>query len=164
MRLSLMIAWRYLRSRNTHNAVNIISLIALLAVVVTTAAIVCVLSVFNGFRGLIMDRLACLDAPIAITAAEGKTISDADSLIQVLTAIEGVTRATPVVEDQALAIYADYQMPVTLRGVPDDYNATCSIDSLIVYGSWIMRQAGQAHAVAGVGPALAMHINPDYPL
>ena len=118
MTLPLKIAWRYLMSKKGHQAVNIISIVAVCGVVVSTAALICVLSVFNGFRGLIMGKLAMLDPEVAITSTAGKTVNDADSVINAIIDIPGVERAIPVIEDQALAIYVDLQMPVRLKGRP----------------------------------------------
>ena len=157
MSLPLKIAWRYLVSKKGHQAVNIISIVAVCGVVVATAALICVLSVFNGFRGLIMGKLAMLDPQVAVTATLGKTVNDADSVIQVIQTIPGVERVMPVVEDQALAIYGEMQMPVRLKGVPDDYNMMNDMDSVIVDGTWMPapgpRQHGQPDGClqAGLG-------------
>jgi len=162
MSLPLRIAWRYLVSKKGHQAVNIISIVAVCGVVVATAALICVLSVFNGFRGLIMGKLAMLDPQIAITATLGKTVNDADSVIEVVTAIPGVERAVPVVEDQALAIYAQLQMPVRLKGVPDDYNTINDMDSVIIDGQWKLRDQVSRYAVAGTGPAIRLCVRPEF--
>lgn len=162
MSLPLKIACRYLVSKKGHQAVNIISIVAVGGVVVATAALICVLSVFNGFRGLIMGKLAMLDPQIAITATLGKTINDADSVIEVVSALPGVDRAVPVIEDQALAIYAQLQMPVRLKGVPDDYNTMNLMDSVIVDGSWKLRDQVSRYAVAGAGPAVRLMVRPDF--
>lgn len=162
MNLPLKIAWRYLVSKKGHQAVNIISIVAVCGVVVATAALICVLSVFNGFRGLIMGKLAMLDPQIAITATVGKAINDADSVIDAVSAIPGVERAIPVVEDQALAIYAQQQMPVRLKGVPDDYNTMNGMDSVIVDGEWKLRDQVSRFAVAGAGPAVRLYVRPDF--
>ena len=130
MSLPLRIAWRYLMSKKGHQAVNVISIVAVCGIVVATAALICVLSVFNGFRGLIMGKLAMLDPEVAITATMGKTINNADSIIDAVSGIPGVERAVPVIEDQALAMYAQLQMPVLLKGVPDDYNTMNQMDSV----------------------------------
>ncbi|MBO7609509.1 MAG: ABC transporter permease [Muribaculaceae bacterium] len=156
------IAYRYIVSRKAHSAVNIISIISMLGVIVTTAALVCVLSVFNGFRGVIMDRLAKLDPPISITATQGKVINNADSLLKIINAIPDVKLAMPVVMDNALAIFAEYQMPVRLKGVPDDYNSLTAIDSVIVDGLWSMHDQVSSYVVVGVGPALKLHVRPEY--
>jgi ABC-type lipoprotein release transport system permease subunit len=162
MSLPLKIAWRYLVSKKGHQAVNIISIVAVCGVVVSTAALICVLSVFNGFKGLIMGRLAMLDPQIAITATVGKAINDADSVIDVVSAIPGVERAVPVISDQALAVYVQEQMPVRLKGVPDDYNTMNDIDSVIVDGEWKLRDQVSRYAVAGAGPAVRLAMRPAF--
>ena len=162
MSLPLKIACRYLVSKKGHQAVNIISIIAVCGVVVSTAALICVLSVFNGFRGLIMGKLAMLDPQVAITATLGKTINDADSVIDVVSALQGVDRAVPVIEDQALAVYSQLQMPVRLKGVPDDYNTLNGMDSVIVDGEWKLRDQVSKFAVAGAGPAVRLCVRPEF--
>ena len=162
MSLPLKIAWRYLMSKKGHQAVNIISIVAVCGVVVATAALICVLSVFNGFRGLIMGKLAQLDPQVAITATMGKTINDADSVINAVSVIPGVERAVPVIEDQALAIYAQMQMPVRLKGGPDDYNTMNQMDSVIVDGQWKLRDQVSRYAVTGAGPAIRLMVRPDF--
>ncbi len=162
MSLPLKIAWRYLVSKKGHQAVNIISIVAVCGVVVATAALICVLSVFNGFHGLIMGKLAMLDPQVAITATVGKTVNDADSVIDAVSTIPGVDRAIPVVQDQALAIYAQMQMPVRLKGVPDDYNTMNGMDSIIVDGEWKLRDQVSRFAVTGAGPAVRLMVRPEF--
>lgn len=162
MSLPLRIAWRYLMSKKGHQAVNVISIVAVCGIVVATAALICVLSVFNGFRGLIMGKLAMLDPEVAITAIMGKTINNADSIIDAVSGIPGVERAVPVIEDQALAMYAQLQMPVRLKGVPDDYNTMNQMDSVIVDGQWKLRDQVSRYAVAGAGPAVRLCVRPDF--
>ncbi|MBR5170651.1 MAG: ABC transporter permease [Muribaculaceae bacterium] len=162
MSLPLKIAWRYLVSKKGHQAVNIISIVAVCGVVVATAALICVMSVFNGFRGLIMGRLALLDPQIAITATMGKTINDADSVIDAVSVVPGVERAVPVIVDQALAVYAQFQMPVRLKGVPDDYNTMNDMDSVIVDGEWKLRDQVSRYAVPGAGPAVNLCVRPEF--
>ena len=162
MSLPLKIAWRYLISKKGHQAVNIISIVAVCGVVVATAALICVLSVFNGFRGLIMGKLAMLDPQVAITATMGKTINDADSVITIVNDIPGVERAVPTIVDQALAMYAQYQMPVRLKGVPDDYNTMNDMDSVIVDGEWKLRDQVSRYIVVGAGPAVRLMVRPEF--
>ena len=158
MSLPLKIALRYLKSKKAHNAVNIISIISICGVVVTTAALVCVLSVFNGFKGVIQDRLARLDPQGAITAVKGKTINDADSVITAASKVAGVAMAMPVLEDQALAIYADYQMPVRIKGVPPNYHEINAIDSTIIDGNYALQDDVSNFAVVGIGPAVNLRL------
>ncbi|MBQ0115328.1 MAG: ABC transporter permease [Bacteroidales bacterium] len=161
MKWILNIAWRYLVAKKNHNAVNVISIISVLGVMVTTAALVCVLSVFNGFRGLIMGRLAMLDPEVAVTAVTGKAIENGDSVVTAVKRVPGVMTAMPVITDQALAIFAEYQMPVRLKGVPDEYAATTAINSVVVDGQFLLHDDVSPYAVLGVGPALSLHVQPD---
>ena len=147
-----------MKSKKAHNAVNIISIISISGVVVTTAALVCVLSVFNGFRSVIQDRLARLDPQVAVGPANGKVMADADSVIGAITKIEGIEKAMPVLEDQALAIYADYQMPVRLKGVPVNYHEINSLDSTIIDGSYALKDDVSSFAVVGIGPAVNLRM------
>lgn len=160
MSLPLNIAVRYLRAKKGHTAVNIISIISVLGVVVTTAALVCVLSVFNGFHDLIKDKLSTVDPDIAIAATMGKTIADADSVVRVAQAVPGVQMAMPVVEDNALAIFADFSMPLRLKGVPDGYDRLTGIDSVIVEGDFKLEDEVSRYAVMGVGPAVTLNARP----
>lgn len=162
MPLVLKIALRYLKSKKAHNAVNIISIISVLGVVVTTAALICVLSVFNGFRGLIQDKLSKLDPQVAITSTLGKTINDGDSVIEVVKQVPGVVEAMPVVEDNALAIFVDYQMPVRLKGVPDGYYTMTDINSIIVDGKFQLRDEVSRYAVLAAGPAMQLNARPGF--
>lgn len=148
-------------AKKNHNAVNVISIISVLGVMVTTAALVCVLSVFNGFRGLIMGRLAMLDPEVAVTAVTGKAIENGDSVVTAVKRVPGVMTAMPVITDQALAIFAEYQMPVRLKGVPDEYAATTAINSVVVDGQFLLHDDVSPYAVLGVGPALSLHVQPD---
>lgn len=158
MSLPLKIAFRYLKSKKAHNAVNIISIISICGVVVTTAALVCVLSVFNGFRGVIQDRLARLDPEVAITPAKGKVMPDADSVLTAIGSIDCIDKAMPVLEDQALAVYADYQMPVRLKGVPVNYHEINALDSTIIDGYYALTDEVSRFAVVGIGPAMNLRL------
>lgn len=62
-----------------------------------------------------------------------------------------------VIEDNALAIFADYQMPVRLRGVPDGYNRINGLDSVIVDGEFKLHDQVSRYAVLGAGPAIKLH-------
>ena len=162
MHLPLHIALRYLRSKKSHSAVNIISIVSVCGVIVATAAIVCVLSVFNGFSKLIHSKLSMLDADIAITATLGKTIADADSVAAVARDVAGVEMALPVVEDNALAMFFNYQMPVTLKGVPDGYDSLTNIRSTIIDGKYLLDDGISQYSVIAIGPALSLNVRPDY--
>ena len=162
MHLPLHIALRYLRSKKSHSAVNIISIVSVCGVIVATAAIVCVLSVFNGFGKLIESKLSVLDPDVAITSTVGKVIADGDSVAQVAMSVPGVQLALPTVEDQALAMFFNYQMPVRVKGVPENYDSLTSIRQAILDGHYMLTDGISEYTVMGVGPALTLNVRPDY--
>ncbi len=85
-----------------------------------------------------------------------KAMAHADSVINVVRAIDGVQAALPVVEDQALAVMADYQMPVRMRGVTDDYNRYNAMNELMVEGEFMLHDGVSSYMVPGVGPAIQL--------
>lgn len=160
--VSLRIAIRYLFSKKTHNAVNVISLISLAGVAVATMAIVCVLSVFNGFSDLSAAHLSILDPDLKITPVEGKAISSVDSLISEIEQIDGVDVAIPTIEEQALAIYGERQMPVMIKGVPSEYENTTDIRSIVIDGDFYLADSVASYATLSVGAAIGLGATPGF--
>ena len=158
--VSLRIALRYLFSKKSHNAVNIISLISLAGVAVATMATVCVLSVFNGFSDLASSLLSRLDPDLKITATNGKVINNADSLALAVENIDGVELALPTIQDQALAIFRNYQMPVTLKGVPRHYDSLTQLPQVIIDGQYIDSDSTVAYATLSAGAAIGLKATP----
>lgn len=131
--LTASLALRFLRSKKSHGAVSAVAMVSIVGVAVATAAIVCVLSVFNGFRDVLTSKLDTLTPDVVVRPIAGKTISDGDSLAAALKSVEGVDAAIPMVEDQALALWQNQEMPVTLRGVDiDAYRRVTLLDSLVI--------------------------------
>lgn len=158
--VSLRIAIRYLFSKKSHNAVNIISLISLAGISVATMATVCVLSVFNGFSDLASSQLSQLDPDLKITATNGKVINNADSLALAVENIDGVELALPTIQDQALAIFRNYQMPVTLKGVPHRYDSLTQLQQVIIDGQYINTDSTTAYATLSAGAAIGLKASP----
>lgn len=157
---ALRIAIRYLFSKKTHNAVNIISLVAVTGVAVATMAIVCILSVFNGFSDLAARQLSRLDPEVKITPASGKTISNGDSLASVIASLPQVAAAVPTIQEQALAIFDQRQIPITLKGITDDFQSINSIDSLIIDGAFSLRNRELSYATLSVGASMSLKAYP----
>lgn len=133
--LPVRIAWRYLRAPKSHSAVSAIAITSVVGVAVATAAIICVLSVFNGFRSILNDSLDTLSPDVLVTPASGKVFHNADSLLRIVSAAEGVETAMPSVSDNALAIYNAREMPVTIHGVvPELFAKITAVDSIIIDG------------------------------
>lgn len=146
--VSPVIAWRYLTGRKSHSAVNSIAAVAVAGVAVATAAMICVMAVFNGFHSVLADRLDRMTPDVSVTPIEGKTIADGDSLAAVLSRLPGVAMATPVVTDNALALYNGHETPVLLRGVrPDEYRHITALDSILIGESVPLEEADRTESV-----------------
>ena len=131
-KLASEIAFRYLFSKKSHSAVNKISIISICGVAVATMAIVCVLSVFNGFQTILSDKVNSLAPDIQISASDGKVIANSELLMSSIEKIEGVKGVMPVIQDNALAVFKNRQMPITLLGVDElKFGELTSISSLI---------------------------------
>ena len=153
MGLVLKTAFRYLKAKKTHSAVNIISIISMCGVVIATTALICVLSVYNGFSDLLLDKISKIDPQIEITPKEGKAIDNADSLISIINGISGVETAIPIIKDQALAVYGNRQMPITLKGIPDNYDTFSELNDVILYGNFALQDSVNRYAILSIGAA-----------
>lgn len=160
--LSLRIALRYLFARKSHTAVNVISMISMAGVAVATMAMVAVMSVFNGFTDLAMERLSSIDPDLKVTPLRGKVIVDGDSLAMAIEAIDGVAVARPVVEEQALAMYHDRQMPVTVKGITADYDSVAPLSHAVIDGALLPGDSATTFSTISVGVALQFGATPSF--
>ena len=117
MRLPFFIARRYFVSKKSQRAINIISMISVSGVLVGTAALVIVLSVFNGFEDLILRLYNSFDPDVKIEAVQGKTFALTEFPLEQLRRDAAVSKALPVIEENALVRYSDRQYIVMLKGV-----------------------------------------------
>lgn len=162
--LSPKIAIRYIFSKKSHSALNLISVVAICGIVVTTAAMVCVLSVFNGFSELIESKLSAIDPDVKIYPRTGKAIAQADSIAEELQAeFDEIRFALPVIEENALAVYADKQMPVRIKAVPEEYELSCGIaEAVKPNGRYNLTDSFGNYAVISIGTAVGLHAYPGY--
>lgn len=153
--LSLRIALRYLFARKSHTAVNVITMISMAGIAVATLAMVCVMSVFNGFTDLALERVSAVDPDLRITAADGRVIERADSLAEAVGRLRCVSMAAPVLEQKALAIVDEAEIPVTVKGVPPGYKAMNALSTLVIDGEMI-DPSDTAYAAEGYTRPMAL--------
>lgn len=159
MNLPFYIAWRYLKSKKSHNVINIISGISVAGVTIGTMALIVVLSVFNGFESLVVSLFNTFDPPLKVTPVTGKTFTSTAYPWGQIKAIEGVKAQTGVIEEKALLKYGTNQFLATLKGVDSSYVTWTSLDSMIVEGSLMLDYNGQPLAIPGQGIAYYLGIN-----
>ncbi len=161
MNLSLDIARRYLFGKKSTNAINIISWISVSGVAIGTAALLLILSVFNGFEGLISGLFNSYNPDLIITPKEGKVFKDEEDLYNRLLNIEGVDRVAKSIEEIVLFQYDTAQEVGVIKGVDKNFKEVTDIDSTIRKGAFILESNDTDYAVAGVGIASKLDINPD---
>lgn len=159
MNLPFYIAWRYLKSKKSHNVINIISGISVAGVTIGTMALIVVLSVFNGFEGLVVSLFNTFDPPLKVTPVQGKTFTSTAFPWQKIEAIEGVEAATGIIEEKALLKYGSKQFLATLKGVDDNYTEWTGLDSMITDGVMLLKYKDQPLAIPGLGIAYYLGIN-----
>ena len=147
--LSLLIAWRYLFARKSHNVINIISMISVAGVAVGTLALVVVLSVYNGFDGLVESLYHTFDADLRITPAEGKTFSPRTPAFDSLKTLPGIASWSEVLEENVLLEYRDKQDIVTLKGVDSTYEAVTPLRDKMVSGEFALHHGEIEQAIVG---------------
>lgn len=159
--LAWKIALRYLFSKKSHGVVNIISVISVVGVAVAAMAITIVMSIFNGFSQLAASQLSALDPQIKIVPSSGKVIADAGSLADAVRGLPEVAQVVPVLEERALVMAGNQQMPVVMKGVPEGYNSFCRIDSVMVDGQYLddIGEIGMAQIGSGVAMKTGVRAN-----
>jgi len=115
------VAFRYLRARRKEGGVALISMIAFSAIALGIAILIIVMSVMNGFRAELLASILSFNDHAYVQGAptyEGSYQSAA----QRLRAVPGVTKATPMVEAQAIIQGGGVTRGVNVRGVdPKDF-------------------------------------------
>lgn len=158
--VALRIALRYLFSVKRHRAVNIISALSVAGLAVATMATVVVLSVFNGFTRLAESRLGLVQPDYRLAPAQGKTLSNTDSLADALETLAGVAVACPVLDERALAVSSEGQMPVRVKGVDRSrFASVADLDELMVRGAYELCDSVYGGNAAVMAPGVAVGLS-----
>ena len=151
MTFPFYIARRYLFSKKSTNVINVISGISAVGVALATMAMVVALSVFNGFSDLVATLFTNFDPQLELTPIEGKTAPADDPLLAQVRELPQVEVATECVADQALAVYADRQAMVTVKGVDDNFDRLTRIrDILQGDGEFELHAADMHYGIPGI--------------
>lgn len=161
MKLPIFIAWRYLKSKKSHNAINIISGISVAGITIGTMALIVVLSVFNGFESLVISLYNTFDPQIKVYPATGKTFDQNTYPWEKIREIPGIKAQTGVIEEKVLLRYGSNQYLATLKGVDDSYLDWTGLDSMMSEGSLMLKFNDRPLAIAGQGVAYYLNLKLD---
>jgi lipoprotein-releasing system permease protein len=134
---------------------------SMLGIGIGTMATVAVLSVFNGLEDLNRSIFKSFDPDIKISAAEGKTfIVEKDKLAK-LKQIKGVDYVTEVIQDNALVMYEEGKMVVTLKGVDSTFQKNSRLKGSLVEGRFVLHKDDIDYAFIGGNVYGALNISID---
>lgn len=131
-------------------------------IIVGTMALVIILSVFNGFTQLIGTFYSNFDPDLKITPVKGKMFDPATADFETIKNMPEVADFAEIIEDVGLLKYRNQVYPAIVKGVPENYSTYTNIDSLIVDGSFLLKNNDINYAVVGQGIAYALGIRPAF--
>jgi lipoprotein-releasing system permease protein len=111
-----LLAWRYLRTSRREGFVSVIAGFSFVGILLGVATLIIVLSVMNGFRKELLNKIIGINGHIFVTALDSP-LTDYDTLAERLREVNGVLRATPMIEGQAFASSPSAGGGVLVRGV-----------------------------------------------
>lgn len=162
MNLPFYIARRYLFSKKSHNAINIISMVCVCGVVVATIAVVCALSVYNGFNDLVAGMFSSFDPELKISPRTGKVFDPTTAEFQKVKQLPDIAWFGEVLQDNALVRYHDRQDIAVIKGVDENFSHLTLIDSILIDGSFILKDEVADYATLGVGLSAKLDAKPGF--
>lgn len=127
-RYEWMIAWRYLRARRADGGVSVMTWISLVGITLAVAALIITLAVRAGFRSEFVDTILGSNAHVTVysqtyqteTGAFTRVMPEFDAMTERLLAVDGVTRAAPLVRGQVMANFRDENAAADVYGIRAD--------------------------------------------
>lgn len=120
-----MIAWRYLRARRAEGGVSVMTWISLIGIMLAVAALIITMAVRAGFRAEFVDTILGSNAHVTVYSSvyvdengqTTRTMPDYLDKAERLRAIDGVTRAAPLVRGQVMANLRQNNAGVEVYGI-----------------------------------------------
>jgi ABC-type lipoprotein release transport system permease subunit len=151
MRLSGLIARRYLVSRSNRNAVNIITGISLLGFAVGSFALIVILSALNGFEGLLFRVYNDFHPDLKVTPVAGKMFTPDSATIAHIRKLPGITYVGLILEDNAVLQSGNQQVICTLKGTDSGFLYHSGIDKHLLAGGTLNPYPGISGVILGEG-------------
>jgi lipoprotein-releasing system permease protein len=128
------IAARYLRARR-EGFISVIAWLSLIGIALGVATLIIVMSVMNGFRADLIERILGISGHLIVQSSEGP-VRDYERITAAVRNADGVVRATPIIEGQAMAMAEGAASGALVRGVrPEDLATNTLITAGINSGS-----------------------------
>jgi len=134
---------------------------SMLGIGIGTMATVAVLSVFNGLEDLNRSIFKSIDPDLKISAREGKAFTIEKDKLAKLKQIKGVEYVSEVIQDNALVMYEEGKMVVTLKGVDSNFEKNSRLKGSLVEGSFVLNRDDVDYAFIGGNVYGALNISLD---
>ena len=118
----LFVALRYLLARRKQAFISLISLISVIGVSVGVMALLIALALMTGLQSELRDRLVGSAAHVYLFKAGG--LGDVNEEVKKVRALPNVVGAAPVMLGLVIARAADKDLPITMKGVLPELEAT----------------------------------------
>ena len=126
-RFERSLAWRYLRAKREHGGASMIAIISFVGIMLAVAALIVTMSLMTGFRQTLVNSLIGGQGHV-IVSTHDLPQTDALELIDTINALDGISSASPIIEEQVLVSANGGQAGAAVRGVrPEDLSVYPSI-------------------------------------
>lgn len=151
MRLPLLFARRYLRSRKSLSVINTTATVSSVAIGVAVAAMVILMSVMNGFNSILHNIHNTTDADLVVSPTRGTMFDRSEEIARTIGATDGVAAYSYYLEESVMLEYGRKQMFATLRGVDEQYTQVVPLadSNVLWYGGWGLVHGERRRAVVG---------------
>ncbi|WP_026836836.1 ABC transporter permease [Gillisia sp. JM1] len=157
MNFPFYIAKRYLFTKSSNNAINIITIIAAIGVFAGAFSLFIVLSGFSGLKDFSLSFTNEFDPDLKILPESGKNFNFSETEKGKLLAIDGIQAASEIVEERVFLDYKSKNHTAFIKGVDANYRKVNSIDSTIVFGTWLTQSEFQVVAGNGISRLLSLN-------
>jgi ABC-type lipoprotein release transport system permease subunit len=140
----------------------VISAISVCGIAIATMAMVTVLSVFNGFGGIVEGLFSSFDPHLKITAREGKVFSYNTPAFDKLLQLPEIMTVSESLEENALFKFEDQQVPVRVKGVPEEFRLMTDMERLMVDGTFRLQEDVVSYTTLGAGLAATLGARPGF--
>lgn len=153
------VAGRYLKARRSDRFISVIAGFSLVGITIGVMVLIVVMAVMNGFRHELLSRVLGLNGHAVVAGFDGR-LEGYQELTRKILEIEGVTRATPMVEGQVMATSGEHATGAVMRGVaPEILRRHPYVATNIVNGS-LEGFGGRDQIALGVQLAQRLGVRP----
>lgn len=144
-------------TKSSNNAINIITIIAAIGVFAGAFSLFIVLSGFSGLKDFSLSFTNEFDPDLKILPASGKIFSFSEDEKDKILGMEGVIAFSEIVEERVFLDYKSKNHTAFIKGVDANYRKVNTIDSAVVFGTWLTQSEFQVVAGNGISRLLSLN-------